>query len=138
MDTSRSQRNVLEPERKASYTFLDQVLREGRDRAFVARTAALLIEQDLGVVGTLEDSPKGDNVRVTLDFPPALPPVLADADQARIVFANLVRNAREAMPQGGALTVEGRQAGDRVEVAVRDTGAGIAPELLGRVTEPLY
>jgi two-component system sensor kinase FixL len=58
--------------------------------------------------------------------------------EVRIVFANLLRNAREAMPGGGAQTVEGRQAGDRVEVAVRDTGVGIAPELLGRVTEPLY
>jgi len=36
VDTSRSQRGVLEPERKASFTFLDQVLREGRDAAFVA------------------------------------------------------------------------------------------------------
>ena len=36
VDTSRSQRGVLEPERKASYTFLDQVLREGTDSAFVA------------------------------------------------------------------------------------------------------
>src|SRR5947209_1928015 len=36
VDTSRSQRLVLEPERRASYRFLDQVLREGTDRAFVA------------------------------------------------------------------------------------------------------
>jgi VWFA-related protein len=36
VDTSRSQRRVLEPERKASYQFLDQVLREGTDRAFIA------------------------------------------------------------------------------------------------------
>src|SRR5260370_42385767 len=36
VDTSRSQREVLEPERKASYTFLDQVLRAGTDSAFVA------------------------------------------------------------------------------------------------------
>jgi VWFA-related protein len=36
VDTSRSQRFVIEPERKASYTFLDQVLREGKDFAFVA------------------------------------------------------------------------------------------------------
>ena len=37
VDTSRSQRTVIEAERRASYTFLDQVLREGKDRAFVAR-----------------------------------------------------------------------------------------------------
>jgi signal transduction histidine kinase len=86
----------------------------------------------------LETNPVADNVRVTLDFPAGLPPVLADADQVRIVFANLIRNAREAMPQGGALTVAGRRAGNRVEVAVRDSGVGIAPELLARVTEPLY
>jgi len=36
VDTSRSQRQVIEPERRASYTFLDQVLREDRDHAFVA------------------------------------------------------------------------------------------------------
>jgi VWFA-related protein len=35
MDTSKSQRRVLEAERRASYTFLDQVLRDGRDTAFV-------------------------------------------------------------------------------------------------------
>ncbi len=86
----------------------------------------------------LETNPVPDTVRVTLDLPESLPPALADADQVRIVFANLIRNAREAMPQGGTLTVEGRQADDRVEVAVRDTGVGIAPELLAKVTEPLY
>jgi hypothetical protein len=36
VDTSQSQFHVLEPERRASYTFLDQVLREGQDQAFVA------------------------------------------------------------------------------------------------------
>src|SRR5947207_8864353 len=36
VDTSRSQRTVLEPERKASHAFLDQVLREGKDSAFIA------------------------------------------------------------------------------------------------------
>ncbi len=86
----------------------------------------------------LETNPVPEAVQVTLDLPASLPPALADADQVRIVFANLVRNAREAMPEGGALTVEGRHDGDHVEVTVRDTGVGIAPELLSRVTEPLY
>jgi len=41
------------------------------------------------------------------------------------------------MPQGGHLAFPGRQAGDAVEVAVRDTGVGISPDQLGHVLEPL-
>jgi signal transduction histidine kinase len=86
----------------------------------------------------LEFNPLPDHVRVKVDCPPALPRVLADADQLRIVFANLIRNAREAMPQGGELTIAGSHNGEHVDVAVADTGVGIAPENLAHVTEPLY
>ena len=55
---------------------------------------------------------------VEVDCPAELPPVLGDADQLRIVFGNLIRNAREAMPQGGDLTSRGRPDGDGVEVEV--------------------
>jgi len=79
-----------------------------------------------------------ENCRVALDCPPSLPPALADADQVRIVFANLVRNAREAMPQGGTLTIAARADGAAVEVAFADTGVGISPEHLAHVMEPLY
>ena len=64
--------------------------------------------------------------------------MLVDRDQVRIVFGNLIRNARDAMPQGGTLTITGRAAGDEVEVDVADTGTGIASEVLGRIMEPLY
>jgi signal transduction histidine kinase len=77
-------------------------------------------------------------IAVMLVFPPDLPSMLVDRDQARIVFGNLIRNARDAMPNGGTLTITGRAAGDFVEVDVTDSGAGIASELLGRIMEPLY
>ncbi len=86
----------------------------------------------------LAANPLPEGVRVELDFEPALPPALGDAGQVLIVFANLIRNARDAMPNGGALTVRGRPVDGGVEVAFADTGVGIAPENLGRIMEPLY
>jgi signal transduction histidine kinase len=86
----------------------------------------------------LELNPLPADVSVTVDCPASLPPALGDLDQMRIVFGNLVRNAREAMPKGGRLTVEARQAGDSIEVDVADTGVGISPENLARITEPLF
>ncbi len=83
-------------------------------------------------------NPLGDAVAAVLALPADLPAVLVDRDQVRIVFGNLIRNARDAMPKGGTLTVTGRSAGDAVEVDVADTGVGMAPETLGRITEPLY
>lgn len=86
----------------------------------------------------LEINPVSDKVRVTLDCPVDLPRVLADIDQVRIVFGNLIRNANEAMLQGGELAIAGRPVGDSVEIAFRDTGTGISREQLGQIMEPLY
>jgi signal transduction histidine kinase len=86
----------------------------------------------------LEVNPPGDGVAVVLDLPPGLPPALVDRDQVRIVFGNLMRNARDAMPRGGTLRLTGRAADDWVEVDVADTGVGMSPEVLGRIMEPLY
>jgi signal transduction histidine kinase len=86
----------------------------------------------------LELNPLPDNIPVALTCQASLPRALADPDQLRIVFANLVRNAREAMPQGGTLSLDGRSVDGGVEVTIRDTGVGISPENLARITEPLY
>jgi signal transduction histidine kinase len=86
----------------------------------------------------LEINLPGDGIQVVIDCPTSLPPVLADADQIRIVLGNLIRNAREAMPDGGRLTVSARPSGDGVEVAVTDTGVGITRENLDHILEPLY
>jgi len=94
------------------------------------------VEQCLREV--LELNPLPENIQVSIDCPASLPPVLGDIDQIRIVFGNLVRNGREAMLQGGRLSVHCRQVGDSVEIDVGDTGVGISPENLSRITEPLF
>ncbi|HJT77841.1 MAG TPA: protoglobin domain-containing protein [Gemmataceae bacterium] len=86
----------------------------------------------------LEVNPPPESIRVAVHCPPDLPPVLADIDQVRIALGNLLRNAREAMPQGGRLDVSACRAGDAVEVHVADSGVGIPAEQLRHVMEPLY
>jgi signal transduction histidine kinase len=58
-----------------------------------------------------------------------------DADPLRIsgVIANLVANALAHTPSGGTITISAEPAGSMVEIAVRDTGSGVAPELLPRI-----
>jgi signal transduction histidine kinase len=86
----------------------------------------------------LEVNAVPETVQVVVDCPPTLLPGLADAAQLGIVFGNLIRNAREAMPAGGNLRISGRHADGNVEIDVADTGVGISAEHLGRIMEPLY
>jgi CheY-like chemotaxis protein len=79
--------------------------------------------------------------------------VLIDANQLELALLNVSVNARDAMPEGGALTIRGMRAridgaeidtpkdlrpGDYVRVCVSDTGAGMDEEVLARATEPFY
>ncbi|MBU4318493.1 MAG: PAS domain S-box protein [Proteobacteria bacterium] len=78
------------------------------------------------------------DIKLKEDIEEDLPPVYASANQLRQVFLNLIANARDAMPQGGLLTVETRAAGDKVTIHVRDNGTGIKPENLQRIFDTFY
>lgn len=71
-----------------------------------------------------------------------LPTLLADPHQLEQVFLNVLKNALEAIPDGGSLTVSAevrqRAAGPFVEVRVCDTGEGIPPENLPRIFDPFF
>ncbi len=72
----------------------------------------------------------------------------ADETQLELALMNLTINARDAMPEGGTIRIACRNAsvdggkditaGDYVVLAVSDTGCGIAPEIIERVTEPFF
>ena len=66
-------------------------------------------------------------VKITRDFAPDLPLINADADRIKQALLNLCRNAVEAMPQGGLLTLRGWKSFDRLIMEVNDTGDGIPP-----------
>jgi signal transduction histidine kinase len=86
----------------------------------------------------LEINPPGEAITVTVECPADLPHALGDGDQLRIALSNLVRNAREAMPQGGRLVISGRLVDGHLDVSIADSGVGIPAEDLARITVPLY
>ncbi len=77
-------------------------------------------------------------VTVVREFPRGEVPVQADEGQLRQVFLNLVRNSREAMAQGGTLTVSVRALDAGVEARVADTGGGLSAEAKARLFEPFF
>jgi signal transduction histidine kinase len=80
------------------------------------------------------------SVTVKLDIPATLPPLLVDPQQIQQVLRNLISNGVEAMPEGGALeirAVENKPDGT-VTISVRDSGIGMAPEVLTKLFQPLF
>ncbi len=80
-----------------------------------------------------------ERIRVEQQFGNALPSIQVDPEQVKEALMNLLINAREAMPEGGTLTLTTRAGpGNEVEIEVADTGSGIAPEHLSRIFEPFF
>ncbi|HEX4132535.1 MAG TPA: ATP-binding protein [Pirellulales bacterium] len=71
---------------------------------------------------------------------PSVPPVWANRSQIQQILMNLLINARQAMPKGGRITVQLAldEPTQTVELSVRDTGSGIAPEHLRKIFDPFF
>jgi signal transduction histidine kinase len=63
---------------------------------------------------------------------------MLDESQITQVLINLMRNAAESMPNGGEITISSRRNGDMAEIAVKDTGTGIPPEVMDRIFSPFF
>ena len=79
-----------------------------------------------------------DSIRVELELTENPRPVMVDPDQIRLILNNLISNALQAMPEGGAMSLRTRSLPDGLEITVADTGSGIAPDHLERIFEPLF
>src|SRR6202012_2583773 len=89
----------------------------------------------------------GHTIRVVTDLEAGALTARADATQLELAILNLAINARDAMPDGGVLTIASRvengwgedlKPGRYIVISVSDTGTGIAPDLLGKVFDPFF
>ncbi|HVP57208.1 MAG TPA: ATP-binding protein, partial [bacterium] len=77
-------------------------------------------------------------VALKTDLAPSLPKVQADREQLKSVVANLIKNALEAMPEGGTLTVRTSRTPGWVRIEVSDTGPGIPPDIKDKIFDPYF
>lgn len=119
-----------------------QLLTFSRKRPLVARP----LEINALICGTVDMLRRtlGEHVAVEVDLQPDLWQVATDKAQMENAITNLAINARDAMPDGGRLTLRTRNRpatgadGDMVVMEVADTGSGIDPEVLPRIFEPFF
>ncbi len=78
------------------------------------------------------------HIRIHIDLPLGLPPILADEDRFTQVLVNLVGNALLYTPEGGNVTIAAAQQDSEIFVSVKDTGIGIPPEHLKNLFTRFY
>jgi PAS domain S-box-containing protein len=133
-----AERGTSLTQRMLAFARKQELSLEPVDLADLVRGMAELLERTLG-----------PQIEIDTRFPLILPPVRADARQLELALLNLAVNARDAMPQGGTITISARretvelgdaslEPGDYVRLVVEDEGEGMDEETLARAAEPFF
>ena len=128
-----------------------QLLAFSRQQTLQSRV--LKVNEIIGELSQLLRRLLGEKVRLKVIHGRALPPVKVDPGQIEQVIVNLIVNARDAMPDGGEVTIatsaikasevlalghEMMPAADYVVITVRDSGAGIPADIIDNIFEPFF
>ncbi|AMO76184.1 hybrid sensor histidine kinase/response regulator [Pseudomonas citronellolis] len=140
-------RNALEATRRGAQLTQRMLAFARKQRLFPQPIELPTLLQDMS---ELLLSSLGPTITIETRFPLHLNRVMSDQNQLELSIINLATNARDAMPQGGAITISARNetlldgqrtnlaGGDYVCLAVSDTGQGMDAETLRRAAEPFY
>jgi signal transduction histidine kinase len=136
---TRRQAEILVEQTARITRIVEQLLSFGR------RRAAVIAPRDLArpvraVLELLDGEARRRGVALELAVDAGDHTIAADEDQLQQIVLNLVRNALAATPSGGRITVRISAVAEprQVQLIVRDTGPGIAPELAARLFEPFF
>jgi signal transduction histidine kinase len=89
-------------------------------------------------VAVLASKARAKSAAIRLDIAPNLPSVSASAGELNQVWANLIENALDAIPEAGTVWVSARPEGKELVVRVIDDGSGIPPDIQGRIFDPFF
>jgi signal transduction histidine kinase/CheY-like chemotaxis protein len=135
--TQGAQRGAALTQRLLAFARRQALQPQPTDLAELVRGIADLLRRSLG-----------STVEIAFDLPVGLPPASADHNQIELALLNLAVNARDAMPDGGTLTISlsleqvpaarDLAAGRYIKLCVSDTGCGMDPQTLSRAIEPFF
>jgi PAS domain S-box-containing protein len=107
---------------------------------------AIDVTERINAIRDVLNTGVGGTVMLQFDVGRSVWPVLVDITELETALVNLVINARDALPDGGTITVaagnsslsDEANAGEYVAISVSDTGTGIAPDVLSRIFDPFF
>ncbi|HUL30454.1 MAG TPA: ATP-binding protein [Thermodesulfobacteriota bacterium] len=154
MGLQRLKREFLpqeERKREEYISFTEIILREIRrvneiieqfltlSRPFQLNLKKASLQDVLGHLVTLfQEEASSQGIRLEAEIPSDLPMLTVDPPKLTQALINIMKNAMQAMGQGGILRVEARSFKDRVEVTISDSGSGIPPEQMEKVFNYYY
>ena len=152
MGSAETLKRRLPPDAADQHRRADLVLQAGAQAAALTHRLLAFSRQqprdpkptsiNASVTGIMEliKSTVGESIALGIELSEGLPPVLIDGNQLENAILNLVVNARDAMPNGGTLTIRTGSADEErsVLLSVVDTGAGMPPEVAAKAFEPFF
>ncbi len=114
----------------------NQMINELLDMSRVKKIAKKPSQLNELIESSISEAALDGAIRVTRDISPIEAEV--DPDRFKQIIMNLLTNARDAMPQGGEITVSLKAEKENAVIVFKDTGTGMEPDVLARIFEPLF